>query len=293
MAFASETDLGFDTSIERVSVKVIKEDKKAKGGTKREVVKDKITYNIRCNGICYQVLDVLSDYKAGRILGRASRVWKVQQVQDQDDGHSVLVGDVLVMKDVWIDQDSPSEGYILQDIFNKLNMVHPIEGLDPASVQKLFTEHFETTTVDEIVMVGNLNLLQEDTTKTILRDSALPTHANALRMTPLPSHDTRRASAIEGSLDRPQSRARGSIPNGIPSTGSKAQKSAAITSLTLKPLAFCAKQHRRILYQDYGQALDNDEAVLDHKRWFTSLAKVAAGKKLYQILLALYLSSSC
>ena len=141
--------------------------------------------------------------------------------------------------------------------------------------------------------VGNLDSLQADTTATILRGSALPTHANALRMTPLPSHDTRRASAIEGSLDRPQSRARGSIPNGIPSTGSKAQKSAAITSLTLKPLAFCAKQHRRILYQDYGQALDNDEAVLDHKRWFTSLAKVAAGKKLYQILLALYLSSSC
>ena len=293
MAFASETDLGFDTSIERVSVKVIKEDKKAKGGTKREVVKDKITYNIRCNGICYQVLDVLSDYKAGRILGRASRVWKVQQVQDQDDGHSVLVGDVLVMKDVWIDQDSPSEGYILQDIFNKLNMVHPIEGLDPASVQKLFTEHFETTTVDEIVMVGNLNLLQEDTTKTILRDSALPTEAKALRMTPLPSHNTRKASVIDGSLGPPQYGSPGSIPDGLPLTGGKANKTATKVSVALNPLASCAKQHRRILYKDYGQALDNDEAVLHHKRWFTSLAKVAAGKNFYQNLFALYLGSSC
>ena len=287
MAFASETDLGFDISIERVWAKVVKE------GEKKTIIKEKITYNIRCNGIRYQVLAVLSDYKAGYIIGRASRVWKVQQVQDQDDGHPVLIGDVLVMKDVWIDQDSPSEGHILRNVFKKLNTVHPTTETDRKSIEKLFAEHFVTIEVDEVVKVGNLDSLQADTTATILRVSALPTHANALRMTPLPSHDTRRASAIEGSLDRPQSRARGSIPNGIPSTGSKAQKSAAITSLTLKPLAFCAKQHRRILYQDYGQALDNDEAVLDHKRWFTSLAKVAAGKKLYQILLALYLSSSC
>ena len=287
MAFASETDLGFDISIERVWAKVVKE------GEKKTIIKEKITYNIRCNGIRYQVLAVLSDYKAGYIIGRASRVWKVQQVQDQDNGHSVLIGDVLVMKDVWIDQDSPSEGHILRNVFKKLNTVHPTTETDRKSIEKLFAEHFVTIEVDEVVKVGNLDSLQADTTATILRGSALPTHANALRMTPLPSHDTRRASAIEGSLDRPQSRARGSIPNGIPSTGSKAQKSAAITSLTLKPLAFCAKQHRRILYQDYGQALDNDEAVLDHKRWFTSLAKVAAGKKLYQILLALYLSSSC
>lgn len=42
--------------------------------------------------------------------------------------------------------------------------------------------------------------------------------------------------------------------------------------------ALSAKQHRRILYTDYGRPLDHDDVTLRHELYFKALAKAVAGE---------------
>ena len=58
IAFASEPELGFDTSVERV------------------VESDRFEHNVRCAEVWYRIFETLSDRKASYLLGCASRVWK-------------------------------------------------------------------------------------------------------------------------------------------------------------------------------------------------------------------------
>lgn len=184
------------------------------------------------------------------------------------------------MKDVWIDQNSRSEGEILNDIIEKVNTVHPIEGLDREKAKELVAKHFVGIKMDEIVQVGDFGLSKTDTTATILRDSDLPTEANALRLAEekSSSHDPNRTTSTTGSLPQPE---RG--PPGSSSDRTHLHRSMANLKISGHPCAVqrgavSAKQHRRILYADYGQPVDAEDVMLNHKKYFNSLSKVAQGE---------------
>lgn len=61
----------------------------------------------------YRTLEVLSDFAAESILGRATRVYKAQELKN-----GVPYGDVVVLKDQWIDSDRIKEGDIYKQIRN-------------------------------------------------------------------------------------------------------------------------------------------------------------------------------
>lgn len=70
-----------------------------------------------CEQRIYRTLEVLSDIGAETIMGRATRVWKAQRVipsgtSQQDE----LVGEQVMIKDIWVAEDRPREG----DIYLKL-----------------------------------------------------------------------------------------------------------------------------------------------------------------------------
>ncbi|KAK7680258.1 hypothetical protein QCA50_016767 [Cerrena zonata] len=235
LAFATKVELGFDPSIERIKVD------------------NEIKYNIRCGGKWYRVLDTLEDFKAARVLGRATRVWRVREIEDG----STLVGDVLVMKDVWINESARSEKEILDDIILKVNTVHDIGQIEPDFASKYFIQIKQ----DERVQIEVNNQLQDDCTSTIVRGHVIPAGVKALPVSQLALHGS--PTHATGPLTDFFQSERSQFPH---------------TPLLFK--GYTAKQHRRILYAEYGTPLSSSEILADHKRFFTSLSQGLVGLKL-------------
>ena len=282
MAFASEAELGFDKSIARVYEKVPKKKGNRRAEDPEAATEDRATYNIRCGGKWYRVLKTLSDNRAAHILGRATRVWKVQEIQDTllVDGPQptyTLVGNPLVIKDVWIDRDSKSEGEILEDVISKINKVNPIDEFDVGPeeeevVEKLVGEHFVSIGVDEVVQIGDTaddGSLEDDTTATILHGLGLPMEANALRMT---------KAGLETRMHHGYGAPRSVSAQSDLNSGLAQLNLSEDGLLPLKPRALVSKQHRRILYSEYGRPLDHAEIMLKHNLYFKSLAKAVTGE---------------
>lgn len=237
LSIASEYQLGFDPSIERV------------------IEDNRIKYNIKYCGKWYRVLEDLSDFKAGWILGPATRVWKVKELKDKSVD-STLIGRIRVMKDVWIDEDALSEKEILDDIISKINVVNPVATVDPA----LAADHFIEIMADVRVETTNPSGEQEgDCTSDIFRGI-------------LPSRGSRGISVSQLSE---------TAENGMfnISYSQRPYPEASPAHLERKNPQFkgcTAKQHRRILYAEYGKPLH--EILCDHEKLFRSLGGIGKGK---------------
>ena len=98
LAFASETDLGYDPTIKRV------------------LVGEAIQYEITMpNGETYVTDEFpLFDFRADVAQGRATRVWKVFKKGGDRNEHFAL-------KDLWMFSDSKSEGEIMRNLLNKID----------------------------------------------------------------------------------------------------------------------------------------------------------------------------
>lgn len=250
LAFATEAQLGFDLDIERVTEN------------------NDIKYNVNYCGTWYRILDDLSDFKAARVLGHATRVWKVRELKDKSID-STLIGKIRVMKDVWIDQNARSEKEILDDIISKINKVHSVATVD----RNLVADYFIEILADVLVKTTNSAGEQKgDCTSTIFQGD-LPLHeSKALSVSQIlkTSGNARVASTLQGSSASASGSPIGSFQN--PTKEHKV--------LHFKPLQFkgcTAKQHRRILYAECGEPLG--KILSDHKRFLTSLGNVAKGKR--------------
>jgi hypothetical protein len=101
--FGSKEKLGFDPNIRSVHVE------------ENGVHKIAFEYTVK-NTIYRTVDDPISEEAAYRIVGRATRVWKVQEVvNDEPEGPR------YVLKDAWLYEDSPLEGKIQEKIFANLS----------------------------------------------------------------------------------------------------------------------------------------------------------------------------
>lgn len=234
LAFATEAQLGFDLSIERV-------------------VGRKTEYNVCCCDKWYRILDDISDFKAAWILGRATRVWKVRELKDRSVD-STVVGDILVMKDVWVDEDARSEKEILDDIISKINLVNPITTVD----RSLVFNHFIEIVADVLVETTNsLGLQEGDCTSSIFQGALPSLEYNALPVS--------RSLAIAVN-------AQDAIV--LQGAGSEGNETSHLKSLRFK--GSTAKQHRRILYAECGEPLD--KVVSNHRNFFVSLQDATKGR---------------
>lgn len=239
------TDLGFDPTIERVI-----EDRE-------------IQYNIHCGKKWYRVLETLSDFKAARCLSRATRVWKVRELKDKTIDSS-LVGDILVIKDVWIDENARSEKEILDDIISKINTVHSI---GPVSAYS----HFIKIEEDERVCVVVDGQGQDDCTSSIFRGQALPMQGTFLHISQYVAAFgyARRGTTIPGS----PSPASGSATSLIQNHDNR----IIPQNMEYRFKKCTPKQHRRILYAECGVSLNTPEILTDHKIVLKALSHAATG----------------
>ncbi|KAI3608807.1 hypothetical protein WG66_003765 [Moniliophthora roreri] len=122
---ANLSELGFDLTVERVKV----EDDRAKVKGERN-----IQYRFTIGGKKYETTDIINDYKAKFLLGRAGRVYKVRLINENGSAS----GDEYVMKDLWIPEGSSTEKETYDRIQANLNLVNPVQDL---SIDE-FSEHF-------------------------------------------------------------------------------------------------------------------------------------------------------
>ena len=89
--FGSTEELGFDLTVERISIK------SANGNTLYD-------FRYTVNDEIYQTIgNPLSEKAAHRIVSRATRVWQVKRyLGDDEEGNAILSQNLHALKDVWL-----------------------------------------------------------------------------------------------------------------------------------------------------------------------------------------------
>ncbi|KAK7030250.1 hypothetical protein VNI00_014267 [Paramarasmius palmivorus] len=149
---ASDEALGFDPTVSRVV----------------SATTGDIGYRFIVDGEQYEVIEVISIYKAKFLLGRANRIFRVKRVLPSGE----LGSEVKVMKDVWIPQDAKTELEMRQHIYDNFGK-NPVEGLD----RDAFDKHFVVIEKCEYVKVPSMldpDVLVNDSSKNFLRDHEMP-----------------------------------------------------------------------------------------------------------------------
>ncbi|KAJ6488470.1 hypothetical protein C8R47DRAFT_1215715 [Mycena vitilis] len=102
---------------------------------------NQITYEVEMGNDIFVLQRVLCDYKVDELIGRATRVW---QVVKRD-----LPTEQYVIKDVWLEDGARSEGEIMSEIEQALQ-IHP----HSEELMPLFTQHFLPPAVE--LAIGTL-----------------------------------------------------------------------------------------------------------------------------------------
>ncbi|KAK7017921.1 hypothetical protein VNI00_018512 [Paramarasmius palmivorus] len=155
---AGDEALGFDPTVSRVI----------------SATTGDIGYRFIVDGDQYEVIEVISIYKAKFLLGRANRIFRVKRVLPSGE----LDSEVKVMKDVWIPQDAKTELEMRQHIYDNFGK-NPVEGLD----RNTFDKHFVVIDKCEYVKVPSMldpNTLVNDSSKNFLRDHDMPEYSRFL-----------------------------------------------------------------------------------------------------------------
>ncbi|KAG7449398.1 uncharacterized protein BT62DRAFT_929364 [Guyanagaster necrorhizus] len=129
LSFAMEEELGYDLSITRVAY-FPHENPSA----------HTIQYDYSIGSNTYRTIKCLSSFRASGLLSRATRVWKVFQLNDPQYRECVL-------KDVWVPSDAKTELEIQQDIFRGIEENNP-------GISKDYQKHFMEILQCEVVQTS-------------------------------------------------------------------------------------------------------------------------------------------
>ncbi|KAJ7164933.1 hypothetical protein C8R46DRAFT_900713 [Mycena filopes] len=142
-AFASPEELGFDTTVSQTKNK-----------------QGEVQYKICLRNETYQTIRPLTDYRADAIRGRATRVWLVHPESDPDVFY--------VLKDVWVPEDSVTEGEQLRLLHELLaSPESPPNAHPPSGYFLTVVDHGFVPTSDGI----------RDSTLTIMGGKTIPVNA--------------------------------------------------------------------------------------------------------------------
>ncbi|KAJ3844024.1 hypothetical protein F5878DRAFT_193879 [Lentinula raphanica] len=207
-------------------------------------------YKIEVNGKSYTTLQILSDIAADSPLGRATRVWKVE---DDDEGN------FHVLKDVWLDHSRTEEHLIREEILKA------VEGLEDG---KRFAEQLKKYMLTPIAY-GKVRVdgLPDDTTDVMLA-GYLPVEDEMVPLKPpvtVPSRNTRQSTGMSLPSDR----------DAISSPGVKADESVEPSSeMPLPRRAFLdgplkeggnmlrhhRRYHYRVVFKEYATTLYEEKS---------------------------------
>ena len=131
LAFSNDEELGFDPTVTP-------------------------EWNEGDNSICYiyevkerhfKTIKALGTSRLGMIVTRASRVWKV--VELNPDGTES--GNIFALKDTWIDINDRTEEQVLSSISSKICTVHDMFIPEDQATPEAFALHFPTVEISEVV----------------------------------------------------------------------------------------------------------------------------------------------
>jgi hypothetical protein len=108
--YATPVELGFDPNVKGYTP--------TEGGCQYFVY----TVNDKTAGpVYFKTSQSLSEYRSCCISGRATRVWKVEQIKSLLDHSPVnCEGKVLVLKDIWLEQDAKTERELQTNLFKDI-----------------------------------------------------------------------------------------------------------------------------------------------------------------------------
>ena len=131
LMFATEEELGYDPTIQR----------------RLDHEADRVCFVYEVDGHYYKTQKAIFDHRSLCTTGRATRVWEVIEVASFDELQPLEGSHPVVLKDVWLDAGSMTEGDIQREIFADLEKisnalqagVEPkgFAGMDDESKQKL------------------------------------------------------------------------------------------------------------------------------------------------------------
>ncbi|KAJ3710134.1 hypothetical protein DFJ43DRAFT_164754 [Lentinula guzmanii] len=137
-------------------------------------------YNIIVNERVYKTVKTLSDYSADNPLGRATRVWKVQDAQ----------GNTRVLKDLWLEHDRLEEHKIYENILKDVENSAPPERKEKR--RNTVAKHLLTPLDHCRVKVSGI--ADDDTNLVILRDYDMNKARTVALMSPSKSNPPKKQS---------------------------------------------------------------------------------------------------
>ncbi|KAK0206729.1 hypothetical protein DFS33DRAFT_1316735 [Desarmillaria ectypa] len=129
LSFATEEELGYDLSVTRVAYPL---DENPSVHT--------IQYDYRVGENTYRTIECLSSFRASGLLSRATRVWRVRQLNDPEYRECAL-------KDVWVPSDAKTELEIQQELFRSIEENCPDIGTE-------YRKHFMEILQCEVVQTS-------------------------------------------------------------------------------------------------------------------------------------------
>ncbi|KAI0323964.1 hypothetical protein GY45DRAFT_1341105 [Cubamyces sp. BRFM 1775] len=107
LIFSTAEDLGYDTNVRRI----LEWDE--------EIKEDNIRYVYRLDDRFFKTSNCRDEYSDPYIAGWAIRVWEVVEVASFDDPAALPNVQWMILRDVWLDHDSNTEGEIQEKIFKR------------------------------------------------------------------------------------------------------------------------------------------------------------------------------
>ena len=107
LMFATEEELGYDPTIQR----------------RLDPEANRICFVYEVDGHYYKTQKAIFDHRSLCITGRATRVWEVIEVASFDKPQSLEGSHTVVLKDVWLDAGTMTEGDIQREIFADLEQI--------------------------------------------------------------------------------------------------------------------------------------------------------------------------
>jgi len=254
LAFSNDEELGFDPTVTP-------------------------TWNEENNSICYiytvegrhfKTIEALDTNRLRMIVSRASRVWKV--VELNPDGTES--GKLFALKDAWLSYDAETEEQILSSISSNICTVHPAFIPEDQTTPEAFSAHFLTVEMSEIVPTC---FAHEGHAKGEEYSSVVYTRGKFLPKGPL------KAPNLPKSVDylRSVGASRASGSQQSPSNPTTPQPHVSTTRqgihAEVKHDYFKQKKHFRIVFQEVGKDLNQAESIGEA---YTALCDATLGKAL-------------
>lgn len=133
--------------------------------------------------LVYRTVEILSNYSAESPLGSGTRVWSAQLLVDGEPS-----GELVAIKDMWIDVDRPREGDILRSIRSSMQA---------KGKQEVFDTYFLTVLHDGDVYVRDSTQgLYLDESQLVFRGNRIPEDAPCLDLSMTPPLNKNATPAI-------------------------------------------------------------------------------------------------